>query len=577
MKLAIRPDKINHYEKAGVIIRGSSPAVWFHELSVLKLKPVDVRLYPLPGMIANTIWGCLVEFDTTEYKLQDAGKNDFAYCAHGVLFIPALTSVFPQVHASELSTLLRGKKHLIHPETGLVELPEPVNPVDLLASPVESPFALAVPAAPEFIPKQAKSFMVKPLPPEEAIKEMIAETFPDSEKLKDEPLSGKEKAKLWMYRKLFSKEKDPKTGKSEIKPKPLLGFLDKIRTMFGGDKDGKWTENMEQDYDELEKRNQEAMDRLIDMLKNNPEEALKYAIPIDENGSTRGGNLGTFELTQRWNNYSLYGNSGRGGSGSIISNRTNDLAAEYNRIAQDLVNKKEYKKAAFIYHKLLKNHYMAAETLEKGEMYPEAAALFLEYVKNKERAAMCYEKGRMTMNAIDLYKELNKHEKVGDLYIDLNKRKDADVYYEKTVDEYKVKNQYVKASLIYREKMLRPQAGQQMLIEGWRENQDAVNCMGLYFSNVENDDQRRHEYEQFYSHEVDENNRVRFLYVVKHEFQKHPNHAERLKTMAYETVVKEIPKNPRIVAELQDFNKDDKQFANDTLRFRNFRNWKDGS
>lgn len=567
MQLTIKPDKQSGYPEAGIVIRGSSPATWFRELGEMNLRVNEVNIYPLPGTVANTLWGCLVELIDPAKKIKDPGQNEICRCANELLYIPSFTSVYPRITVTEMSALLKGKKHFLHPETGLVELPEAIDPAALVETPQDNFLKVETPQAPEFIPLRVKSFMVKPLPPKEAIKAMEENTFPKTKPLENKPLNLADKAKLSLYRSLFSRTKNKETGKTEITQKPLFGVLQKIRGLFGGNGENKWAERMEENFEELEKRNQEEMDRLIDMLKDNPEEALKYAIPIND-GASRGQEGGSFELSQRWNNFSLFGNSSGRGGGSFISDRTNDLAAEYNRIAQELIKKKDYRKAAFVYHKLLKQPYTAAETLEKGEIYPEAAAVFLEFAKNKDRAAQCYEKGNMTMDAIALYKDLDKHEKVGDLYIKLNKRKDADVFYEKTAEEYRGKNQYVKASLIYREKMLKPEAGQEMLLSGWRRNQDAANCMGIYFSNIDNDKRLTEEYDRFYRKEVDASNRSRFIHVMAHEFKKHSVHADQLKTMAYEAAVEEIPANPRIVADLKDFNKNDKQFVNDTLRFR---------
>lgn len=572
MNLTIKPDKQNSYPVAGAIVRGSSPATWFRELGQMKLSLREVNLYPLPGTVANTIWGCFVELVDPQKKIEDIGRNEFCCCANELLFVPQFVVLYPRITVTETSALLKGKKHLLHPEIGLVELPEAVDAASLVHEPQDNFLKVTAPEAAEFVPLRIKSFMVKPLPPKEALKEMEKNLFPKAEPLNDKPLGIGEKIKLALYKQLFDKKKNKETGKTEITQKPLFGMFRKLRGLFtgkDGDKDSKWEQEMQQNFDELDKRSQEQMDRLIDMLKDNPEDALRYAIPIGD-GTDRGpaGGAG-FELSQRWNNFGLFGNGSGGGGGSFVSDKTNELAAEYNRIAQELIKKKDYRKAAFIYQKLLKQPLTAGNTLEQGEIYPEAAAVFLEYAKNKDRAAQCYEKGNMTMDAIGLYKDLNKHEKVGDLYVKINKRTDANVYYEKTADEYKGNNQFVKASLVYREKMLKPEAGQEILMTGWRVNSDAENCMGIYFSNIQNNKERGEAYESFYKNEVHDTNRTRFISVMAQEFKKNEVHADRLKTMAYEAAVAEIPKNARIVAELNDFNKQDKQFTNDTLRFRN--------
>lgn len=568
MNLVLKPDKQNSYPVAGVLVRGSSPAVWFRELQGMKLSLREVNLYPLPGTTANVLWGCFVELVDPQRKIEDIGRNEFCCCANELLFVPQFVSLYPRITVAETSALLKGKKHVLHPEIGLIELPEAVDAAALLREPQDNFLKVTAPQAPEFVPLRIKSFMVKPLPPKEVLKEMEKNLFPKTEPLNDKPLGAGEKLKLSLYKKLFTKSKNKETGKTEITQKPLFGMLRKMRGLFkGGADDSAWEQEMQQNFDELDQRSQEQMERLMNMLKENPEDALKYAVPIGD-GTDRGPSGGSFELSQRWNNFGLFGGSGGSGGGSFTSERTNELAAEYHRIAQELIKKKDFRKAAFVYQKLLKQPHTAADTLEKGEIYPEAAAVFLEYAKNKDRAAQCYEKGNMTMDAIGLYKELNKNEKVGDLYVKINKRRDANIFYEKTADEYEGKKQYVKASLIYREKMLMAEKGQDMLLNGWRENSDAQNCMGIYFSNIESDKVRGEAYETFYKEEVDDDNRVQFIAVAAQEFRKRAVHAHRLKTMAYEAAVQEIPKNPGVVSALTDFNKNDKQFVSDTVRFR---------
>jgi hypothetical protein len=116
--------------------------------------------------------------------------------------------------------------------------------------------------------------------------------------------------------------------------------------------------------------------------------------------------------------------------------------------------------------------------------------------------------------------------------------------------------------------MLNPASGQSTLMAGWREDKDAFNCLNNYFNNIDDDKKAGEEIKQVYQEEVKETNRSKFLSVIKYEHEKRKTLSDSLKEMAYEIVVQEIPKNPDIVSELRDFNKDDKQLVNDTLRFK---------
>ena len=142
-------------------------------------------------------------------------------------------------------------------------------------------------------------------------------------------------------------------------------------------------------------------------------------------------------------------------SGSIdLGNNYFTLQQQYTKTAQELINKKNTKRAAFVYMKLLKQYHQAADTLEQGKLYQEAATVHLNHTGNKLKAAQCYEKGKMTNEAINLFKELNEHEKVGDLYMSINNQRSGLEHYNMVLDQLKDQHQYVKASLLCRNRCL---------------------------------------------------------------------------------------------------------------------------
>jgi tetratricopeptide (TPR) repeat protein len=244
------------------------------------------------------------------------------------------------------------------------------------------------------------------------------------------------------------------------------------------------------------------------------------------------------------------------------------LHSQYMNTAQELTQQQDYKKAAFVYMKLLKNYHMAAQTLEQGGFYQESASVYLKYCSNKLKAAECYEKGNMTENAIELYKELNHDEKVGDLYYALHQKKEAFVYYQKVADGYTQNQQFVKAALLYKNKMENTTIAQEVLLKGWRLNRDGFNCLNNYFSNISDPKQSWSELQEIYHKEVNGMNRETFLRVLQHEYDKQHEFSEPIKDIAYQIVVEQIPANPSIVSELRSFNKEDKKLINDTLRFK---------
>lgn len=567
MELVIKPYHKNIFQYGGILIKNVSVKAWVKEIQDLQLHLQNVEVYPIPNNTANSIWGCFV-IPSTKINKDIVGRNQLCQGVNPHFFIPEKTIVYPTLTNIELEKLFASGKHIMHPEFGLVALEEPINFQHLLVEPTLKSFVITKPKASIFIPKTIKSFQVNPVSKDEVLKNLEENIFPKKEKMPDESLSIFEKGKLAVYKLLFTKTKQSVSSNTTNQKPGVLSIFEKI---FGS-KPGlitKWFDKMEQDFEDLEERNKKQIDKLMDMFKNNPELALKYAIPLDETGTNRGGfNKGLLDMSAKWFDFSLFSNSYGNGGGSVnLGNHYYELQQQYNKTAEALIAKKEYQKAAFIYFKLLKNHYKAAETLADGKFYQEAASIHLKHTGQKEKAAEYYEKGNMTSEAIEIYKELNLNEKVGDLYTGIHKRKEADIYYQKVVDNYKLTNQYVKASLVYKYKMNNEQAGQSLLINGWRDNRDAFNCLNNYFSNISDIKQLHTEINTIYQIDVADNNRATFLQVIKHEYKKGNELAEPIKEMAYEIIAKEIKQNPSIVAELKNFNSNNKELIKDTLRF----------
>ncbi len=565
MELRIKLHDKNNYPLGGILVKGSSIAHWVRQIQGMGLCLANVSTYPIPDTTPNSIWGCFVVYNVEKTKI-DIGKNSYCQSINHILYIPEKTVLYPSLTQAEISKLFLGKPHLLHPEFGLVELIEAISWEAHIARNQFVSIQSRQPAPSVFIPKQIKSFQVKSVPADEVLKNLEEKTFPKQEKLEDNPLNPFEEAKLLFYRQLFEKKEAEKTEKTD-----LLSTLESIKNLFSPRQDNQWTKEMQEEYEELERRNQSQIEKLLDLLKKNPQEALKYAIPLDSKGTNRGGNNARLDISKMWTDFSLFSNapaSSGSGSSTIQDQHFQQLEAQYYTIAQELIKEKDYLKAAFIYMKLLKNYHLAAKTLEEGRLYQEAASIYAKFLNNKEKAAECYEKGNMTTEAIELYKELNKNEKVGDLYISINKKKEAFAHYEKVIDEYRSKHQYLKASLLYKNKMEDEQGGQNMLLEGWRANQDAFNCLNNYFSNIKDTKSLGVEIQRIYADETNEKNKGVFLQVIKYEYDKQNELAASVRDMAYEIISVRMLNNPATVSELLNFNKSDKRLVKDTIRYK---------
>jgi tetratricopeptide (TPR) repeat protein len=568
MNLQIEPYHQNNYPIGGVLIQGSQALRWVVEIQAMGLSLEHLVAYPIPDTTPNSVWGCFVMLNSQNQSI-DIRLNTLVQKINNQLYIPEKTILYPSLSNNDLDKLFLDNPSIFHPTFGLVELSEPINWLELIALPLPQNIQVRCPADSVFIPKRVSSFQVIPLSAEATLEQMEEKIFPKKESFEDKPLSLFEKIKRQVYRQLFTKKESTDSSSSVYEEKPLFGIFKAIANLFSN-KGEKLCEEMVQDLDELERRSQKYLDKLLDMLKNNPEEALKYAIPLDD-GALRGdSSFGSFDFAKRWSDFSLFGNLGNssGGSAFFGDDGYHKLHQQYYDTAQKLIQQKEYHKAAFVFMKLMKDNYNAAQTLENGGLYQDAASVFLKYVKDKSRAAICYEKGKMFNEAIELYKELNQNEKVGDLYVGINRQKEGFAYYQKVVDEYENTHQYVKASLVYKNKMHDTESGQEKLLTGWRLNRDAFNCLNNYFSNISNEPQRWHELVNVYKNDVSTNNQESFLNIVKHEFERKTEFCEGIRDIAYEIITKQIKTNPSIVSELKTYNRKDTQIVKDTIRYK---------
>ncbi|MCU0469300.1 MAG: hypothetical protein MUF58_11915 [Arcicella sp.] len=568
MNLKIEPYHQNNYPIGGILIQGNQAIKWVVEIQAMGLSLEELVAYPIPDTTLNSVWGCFVMLHSAKQGM-DVRLNTLVQKVNSRLYIPETTILYPSLSNNDLDKLFVNNPSIFHPTFGLVELSEPLDWLEIMASPTRKNVQVRRPADSVFIPKRVHSFQVIPLSAEATLEQMEEKIFPKKESFEDKPLNPFEKIKRYVYRQLFTKKEDTDSASSIYEEKPLFGIVKAIANLFSN-KGEKLGEEMIQDLDELEKRSQKYLDKLLEMLKNNPEEALKYAIPLDD-GALRGDNsFGSVDFGKRWSDFSLFGNLGNssGGNAFFGDDGYHKLHQQYYETAQKLIQQKEYHKAAFVYMKLLKNNQEAAQTLENGGLYKDAAAIFLKYVKDKNRAAQCYEKGKMTQEAIELYKELNQNEKVGDLYLSINRKKEGFVYYQKVVDEYENTHQYVKASLIYKNKMQDVEAGQEKLLAGWRLNRDAFNCLNNYFNNISNESKRWHELMNVYKNDVSSTNQVSFLNIIKHEFERKTEYRDSIRDIAYEVITEQLKTNPSIVSELKTYNQKDSQIVKDTIRYK---------
>ncbi|WP_313004133.1 hypothetical protein [Chryseobacterium gleum] len=265
------------------------------------------------------------------------------------------------------------------------------------------------------------------------------------------------------------------------------------------------------------------------------------------------------------------GRKGSGGSFYLENSLFDRIRNKYEELAEKYIAENDYKKAAKVYMNLLQDNYRGAKTLENGGFYNEAAVVYLKKLHNKSDAAHCYEKARQYKKAIDLYKEMEQKEKVGDLYKEINDLKNAHYYYQIVADDYTGNNQMVKASLVYRNKMEKPEEAQKVLLKGWEEDKDAFNCLNNYFANIVDIKRLESEIQDLYE-KTPAHKKITYLDAMKYEFTKDPKLHMVTRNIAYEIISEKVATRSEIVNELKYFNPDDQVILKDISRFKTGRN-----
>lgn len=512
----------------GAFIPGASPADWFRELNSWQVPLASLRCFVLPLSLAeNGAGGLFVVFGVK--SLPDQGRIRYPYtCLADKLFIPLNAGLQPAVDVLELKTLLLWELQVFHPVIGLVGF-EAKDQLDLggllrFSGSVVSDWSFAHPGNTPAPPLQMIGLEVEEAP-EDVLDTIKAEV--DTKPLSEIPASdpgetelgrqGK-KALNWLTKiglyllfclmfigpvilviiglcllaLLFKLGSFPTGGLV-----PLLIIFGrvvfKIPGLFslGGRSNVKLSNKqglfqrakqwLNQRLDELEKKRDSELKRLVDLFDKDSDEALQYAIPLSSPYLDRGTAPPSALLTRR----SLDFNLRKLGGGSRVDgwnlgdyNRV--LRDRYEKAANDAIAAGNFKRAAYVYAHLLGNFFSAANVLQQGKFYREAAAIYKDHLKNERMAAECLEKGGLLAEAIPLYIHLNLLEKAGDLYRQLGQEDKAVLHYRQRQSELKAAGDHLQAAALTREKLNEESEGLNLLLEGWRESKNAERCLEVY-------------------------------------------------------------------------------------------------
>ena len=120
MKLVLQPHKINEYPVEGIVIKGNSPLQWLHDLQRLDIDITLHEVFPIPSLVANELYGCLVVINIS--NIREAHKYLRVQLYEDSIFIPEFASISPLILKEEIQKLFGNHKHFFHPELGFIVL-----------------------------------------------------------------------------------------------------------------------------------------------------------------------------------------------------------------------------------------------------------------------------------------------------------------------------------------------------------------------------------------------------------------------------------------------------------------------
>lgn len=246
-------------------------------------------------------------------------------------------------------------------------------------------------------------------------------------------------------------------------------FLQSLRGKNGGQGGGKISEWAQKQLEKIRDKQQREIDRLLELLSRNPDEGLRFALPIGGGDGGRGVVPPGGELKRHDVDFTLADLSG----GLPISpwildpGQLERLMRSYRDVANRELNLGRHRRAAYILGNLLNDFHAAANVLEQGGHYREAAALYQKHLHDDAAAARCLQNGGLFEEAIDIFKRLGNWETIGDLYSQLERKDDARAAYLQGVEYFRTHNEPIRTQQLLEGKLNDPEAALVVLLEAF--------------------------------------------------------------------------------------------------------------
>ncbi|MDP9173721.1 MAG: tetratricopeptide repeat protein [Planctomycetota bacterium] len=463
--LALQPAGSMIHKPVAWLIRGSDPAAWLGEMAAWGIPLVKARLLIIPRSLTD-LEPCGVLFLPGDGPAPDPRCASPAVLGYGLvgsrLYLPADARLYPDVCAAELQRLLIHDIQVFPPSAGMIGYShsEVVRPANLIQPPHrrEENWGLAKAG-----PQTAAHLLSVESDSPPTLATILEAGRDDIGSLEDQTHASLAK---------------PGSDFADKITEPFMRLKDWISGRLGvGEKGGAGPGG-----DRLDAARQAELNRLLEMLRNDPDQGLQYAIPMGP-AATRGMAPRTGKLASHQTDFSL----GRL-RGATPADRWNvpwqmrqKLLEQYRAAGNRELALGRHRRAAYIFAELLGDFTAAAHALRAGGHHREAAALFRDPLRNLRAAAESLEEGGLLIEAVAVYEELKNWVRAGEVYEKLHRAEDAQRCFRAAVEEHIGRGEALSAAGLLEKKLLAPEEALQLLLAAWPAQDFSGLCLAESF------------------------------------------------------------------------------------------------
>ncbi|MCB0842530.1 MAG: hypothetical protein KDE26_04595, partial [Bacteroidetes bacterium] len=325
----------------------------------------------------------------------------------------------------------------------------------------------------------------------------------------------------------------------------------------------------------LQNQRDKEINRLLELFKKNPIEALRFALPLNSPYRGRGQGKPGNQLPYQNTDFNLHklGGGWAADGWDLSHDHYQQLQNLYHEEAKKSLASGEFRRAAYIYAHLLGDYSAAANALEQGKFYREAAVIYKDHLQKTDAAAACLERGGLIPEAIDLYLELNHHEKAGDLSLLIGRKQAAQNLYQTAFEKAINRDDYLDAVRILKEKLNQEEKIPETLLKGWQISSRKETCLNQYFDFVAEKDPESlpESVREIFDTHTRPDQRIAFLNVLKETRQKYnsPELTNTTEEIVFEVISHDISQgNLGTIEFLAAFIPHDKLMFSDISRYK---------